>query len=34
VAELERIEDRTGDRAGELSHDTFAAVVRDLVGEE
>jgi two-component system response regulator AdeR len=31
--ELERIDDETGDHAGELSHDAFAAAVRDLVDE-
>ena len=34
VAELERIEERTGDHAGELGQDAFATAVRDLVGEE
>lgn len=31
---LEELEDETDDRAGELDHDSFAAAVRDLVGEK
>ena len=33
VAELERIEAETGERAEDLNHDAFAAAVRDLVEE-
>ncbi|MFB6207540.1 MAG: response regulator [Haloglomus sp.] len=34
VERLERLDAETGDRAGELNHDAFAAAVRDLVDEE
>jgi two-component system response regulator AdeR len=34
IEELEEVGEETGARAGELSHDAFAAAVRDLVDEE
>lgn len=34
VTELDRLDDETGASASELSHDSFAAAVRDLVDEE
>jgi two-component system response regulator AdeR len=34
LEDLERIDDETVDRAGELDHDAFAAAVRNLVDDE